>query len=86
VAKAWQYTPSTRSFSCNERKLTLISHPANVCDAKVLFIQLAATTHLQLPQEEQLAAGVKPNSLRVSVGLEHIDNIMEDFRQALEKL
>jgi len=46
----------------------------------------SATIHQQLTQEEQLAAGGKPNSLRVSVGLEHIDNIIEDFRQALEKV
>lgn len=66
--------------------LQLVSHLANVGDAKTLIIQPAATTHQQLTQEEQLAAGVKPNSLRVSVGLEHIDDIIEDFRQALEKV
>jgi len=64
----------------------LVSHLANVGDAKTLIIQSAATTHQQLNQEEQLAAGVKPNSLMVSVGLEPIDNLMEDFRKALEKV
>jgi O-acetylhomoserine (thiol)-lyase len=66
--------------------LKLVSHLANVGDAKTLIIQPAATTHQQLSPEAQLAAGVQPNSLRVSAGLEHIDDIVEDFRQALEKL
>jgi len=62
--------------------LKLISHLANVGDAKTLIIQPSATTHQQLSDEEQLAAGVKPNSLRVSVGIEHIDDIKADFEQA----
>jgi len=66
--------------------LQLVSHLANVGDAKTLIIQPAATTHQQLSPEAQVAAGVQPNSLRVSAGLEHIDDIVEDFRQALEKL
>jgi O-acetylhomoserine (thiol)-lyase len=56
---------------------------ANVGDAKTLIIQPAATTHQQLTEQEQLAAGVLPNSLRVSVGLEHIDDIIGDFENAL---
>ncbi|MNU01406.1 O-succinylhomoserine sulfhydrylase [compost metagenome] len=51
-------------------------------DAKTLIIQPSATTHQQLSDSEQLAAGVKPNSLRVSVGIEHIDDIKADFEQA----
>jgi len=62
--------------------LKLISHLANVGDAKTLIIQPSATTHQQLSDSEQLAAGVKPNSLRVSVGIEHIDDIKADFEQA----
>ena len=66
--------------------LQLVSHLANVGDAKTLIIQPSATTHQQLSDEEQLAAGVLPNSLRVAVGLEHIDDIKADFEQALAKI
>ncbi|MGY3055579.1 O-acetylhomoserine/O-acetylserine sulfhydrylase [Pedobacter sp. UYEF25] len=62
--------------------LKLTSHLANVGDTKTLIIQPSATTHQQLSDEAQLAAGVKPNSLRVSVGIEHIDDIKADFEQA----
>ena len=62
-----------------------MSHLANVGDVRTLIIQPAATTHQQLSAEEQLAAGVSPTLLRVSVGLEHIDDIIADFKQALEK-
>ncbi len=66
--------------------LKLVSHLANVGDAKTLIIQPAATTHQQLSDAEQLAAGVTPNLLRVSVGIEHIDDIKADFEQALASL
>ncbi|WP_443947487.1 O-acetylhomoserine aminocarboxypropyltransferase/cysteine synthase family protein [Pedobacter sp. AW1-32] len=66
--------------------LKLVSHLANVGDAKTLIIQPSATTHQQLSDEEQLAAGVKPNALRVSVGIEHIDDIKADFEQAFAAL
>ncbi len=66
--------------------LQLVSHLANVGDAKTLIIQPAATTHQQLSDEAQRAAGVYPSLLRVSVGLEHIDDIIADFEQALEKI
>ncbi|MGE4586921.1 MAG: O-acetylhomoserine aminocarboxypropyltransferase/cysteine synthase family protein [Mangrovibacterium sp.] len=66
--------------------LKLASHVANVGDAKTLIIHPAATTHQQLSAEAQAAAGVYPGSLRVSVGLEHIDDIVSDFEQALNKL
>ena len=62
--------------------LKLVSHLANVGDAKTLIIQPSATTHQQLSADEQLTAGVKPNQLRVSVGIEHIDDIKADFEQA----
>ena len=66
--------------------LQLVSHLANVGDAKTLIIQPSATTHQQLTSEEQLHAGVLPNLLRVSVGIEHIDDIKVDFQQAFEKI
>jgi O-acetylhomoserine (thiol)-lyase len=66
--------------------LKLVSHLANVGDAKTLIIQPAATTHQQLSPEAQHAAGVEPSQLRVSVGIEHIDDIIADFEQALEKI
>ncbi len=64
--------------------LKLVSHLANVGDAKTLIIQPSATTHQQLSDEEQAAAGVTANGLRVSVGIEHIDDIKADFEQAFE--
>ncbi|MCY1516637.1 O-succinylhomoserine sulfhydrylase [compost metagenome] len=67
-------------------QLKLISHLANVGDAKTLIIQPSATTHQQLSPEEQLLAGVKPNQLRVSVGIEHIDDIKADFEQAFSAI
>jgi O-acetylhomoserine (thiol)-lyase len=66
--------------------LKLVSHLANVGDAKTLIIQPSATTHSQLSDEAQLAAGVNPSSLRVSVGLEHIDDIIADFEQAINQI
>jgi O-acetylhomoserine (thiol)-lyase len=66
--------------------LQLVSHLANVGDAKTLIIQPSATTHQQLSDAEQLAAGVTPTMLRVSVGIEHIDDITSDFSQSFEKI
>lgn len=65
--------------------LKLISHLANVGDAKTLIIQPSATTHQQLSEEEQITTGVLPTLLRVSVGIEHIDDIKADLTQAFEK-
>ncbi|HKI97044.1 MAG TPA: O-acetylhomoserine aminocarboxypropyltransferase/cysteine synthase [bacterium] len=62
----------------------LASRLANVGDAKTLVIHPASTTHQQLSAEEQAAAGVSPEMVRVSVGLEHIDDIVADFDQALK--
>jgi O-acetylhomoserine/O-acetylserine sulfhydrylase len=67
-------------------QLKLVSHLANVGDAKTLIIQPSATTHQQLSETEQLAAGVTPNQLRVSVGIEHIDDIIADFEQAINSI
>ena len=64
-------------------KLELASHLANVGDAKTLVIHPASTTHQQLAAEEQVASGVTPDLVRVSVGIEHIDDIKADFEQAL---
>lgn len=66
--------------------LKLISHLANVGDAKTLIIQPSATTHQQLSLSEQELAGVRPNLLRISVGLEHIDDIKGDLEQAFEQV
>ncbi len=66
--------------------LQLVSHLANVGDAKTLIIQPSVTTHQQLSEKAQIAAGVYPTQLRVSVGLEHIDDIIADFEQALAKI
>ncbi len=66
--------------------LKLASHLANVGDAKTLVIHPASTTHEQLSIDEQLAAGVKPNQVRISVGIEHIDDIKADFQQAFDKV
>ena len=66
--------------------LKLISHLANVGDAKSLIIHPAATTHEQLSPSEKLAAGVFPGLLRISVGIEHLEDIKSDIEQALKAL
>ena len=66
--------------------LKLISHLANVGDAKSLIIHPAATTHEQLSPSEKLAAGVFPGLLRISVGIEHLEDIKADIEQALKAL
>jgi O-acetylhomoserine/O-acetylserine sulfhydrylase len=67
-------------------ELKLASHLANVGDAKTLVINPATTTHEQLSETEQAASGVLPNQIRVSVGIEHIEDIKADFTQAFEKV
>jgi O-acetylhomoserine (thiol)-lyase len=66
--------------------LELISHLANVGDAKSLAIHPATTTHQQLSPEEQIATGVTPDFVRLSIGIEHIDDIIADIEQALKKV
>jgi O-acetylhomoserine/O-acetylserine sulfhydrylase len=66
--------------------LELISHLANVGDAKTLIIHPASTTHEQLSADEQVKAGVSPGMLRLSVGIEHIDDIIGDLSAALDKI
>jgi O-acetylhomoserine (thiol)-lyase len=65
--------------------LQLISHLANIGDAKTLAIHPSTTTHQQLSEEERLATGVTPDFIRLSIGLEHIDDIIADLEQALKK-
>jgi O-acetylhomoserine (thiol)-lyase len=66
--------------------LQLVSHLANVGDTKTLIIMPAAATHQQLSVEDQIQSGVTPTLLRVSVGIEHIDDIILDFENALSKI
>ena len=64
----------------------LASHLANVGDAKTLVIHPSSTTHQQLTEDEQASSGVQPDLIRVSVGIEHIDDIIEDFSIAFDKI
>ena len=95
-ARARKYTPrgagSVLSFGIKggkpkalqfTEKVKLCSHLANVGDAKTLVLYPAATSHQQLSPEEQKAAGVTEDLVRVSVGIENIDDIIWDFEQAL---
>jgi O-acetylhomoserine (thiol)-lyase len=67
-------------------QLKLASLLANVGDSKTLVIHPASTTHEQLSAHEQLAAGVSPSLIRISVGIEHIEDIKQDFKQAFQKV
>jgi len=62
---------------------TFMSHLANIGDTRTLMIHPASTTHRQLSAAQQLAAGVPPDMVRLSIGLEHIDDILWDIDQAL---
>jgi O-acetylhomoserine (thiol)-lyase len=66
-------------------KLQFVSHLANIGDAKSLVIHPASTTHRQLSEEEQQKAGVPPDMVRLSIGLESADDILWDLEQALAK-
>jgi len=66
-------------------EVKLLSHVANLGDAKTLIIHPSSTTHEQLSLEEQIASGVEPGLLRISVGIEHIEDIKSDLKQAVEK-
>ena len=66
--------------------LSLFSHLANVGDAKSLALHPASTTHSQLSNDDQIMAGLKPEMVRLSIGLEHPDDIVEDLDQALKKV
>lgn len=67
-------------------EVDLISHLANVGDAKTLILHPASTSHSQLSDKEQLAAGLTPDLVRLSIGIEYVDDIIEDLDQALRKI
>ena len=73
---------SGKSFIDN---LKLIYHVANIGDARTLAIHPASTTHSQLSAQAQIIAGVSPGYVRLSIGIEHIDDIIADIEQALKK-
>ena len=64
--------------------LKLFSLLANVADVKSLVIHPASTTHSQLSEQELLSSGIKPTTVRLSIGTEHIDDIIEDLKQGFE--
>jgi O-acetylhomoserine (thiol)-lyase len=66
--------------------LELFSLLANVADVKSLVIHPASTTHSQLSEEELLASGIKPNTVRLSIGTEHIDDIIDDLKNGFDKI
>ena len=63
--------------------LKLFYHVANIGDARSLAIHPSSTTHSQLSKDEQASSGVTPGYVRLSIGIEHIDDILEDLEQAL---
>ncbi|MGI9568472.1 MAG: PLP-dependent transferase, partial [Desulfobulbia bacterium] len=65
--------------------LTLFSHLANVGDAKSLVLHPSSTSHSQLSEEQQKAGGLTPDLVRLSIGLEHIDDIKQDLEQAFSQ-
>jgi O-acetylhomoserine (thiol)-lyase len=66
--------------------LQMLYHVANIGDARSLAIHPASTTHSQLSPEDQMASGVTPGYVRLSVGIEHIDDILADLNQALQQI
>ena len=66
--------------------LQIFSLLANVADVKSLVIHPATTTHSQMSEEELADAGIKPNTIRLSIGTEHIDDILEDLEQAFAQV
>ena len=66
--------------------LKIFSLLANVADVKSLVIHPASTTHSQMNEEELLASGIKPNTVRLSIGTEHIDDIIDDLAQAFDRI
>ena len=65
--------------------LQMVSHLANIGDTMTLAIHPATTTHSQLSEEEQASCGVTPDFIRLSIGIEHVDDIIADITQALKK-
>ena len=66
--------------------LEMVYHVANIGDSRSLAIHPGSTIHSQLNEEELLAAGITPGYVRLSIGLEHVDDIIADFEQALSKI
>jgi O-acetylhomoserine (thiol)-lyase len=66
--------------------LEMVYHVANIGDSRSLAIHPGSTTHSQLNEEELLSAGITPGFVRLSIGLEHIDDIIADYEQALAKI
>ncbi len=64
----------------------LLSHLANVGDAKSLALHPASTSHSQIPEKEQLASGLKPELVRLSIGIEDVKDIIADIKSGLEKI
>jgi O-acetylhomoserine (thiol)-lyase len=88
AGKATDHDPAAAAQRAGEKFIdaaTFMSHLANVGDARTLIIHPASTTHRQLSEDEQRAAGVTPDMIRLSVGLESIDDLLWDIGQALEK-
>ena len=77
--RIWRIWPAAYRFIDHLRLFSLL---ANVADVKSLVIHPATTTHAQLPQEELLAQGIRPGTIRLSIGTEHIDDILADLEQA----
>ena len=75
-----------KSANWKGRLRVLFSLLANVADVKSLVIHPASTTHSQLEEEELLRAGIKPNTVRLSIGTEHIDDIIADLEQGFAKI
>jgi O-acetylhomoserine (thiol)-lyase len=67
-------------------ELKLFSLLANVADVKSLVIHPASTTHSQMSESELLQSGIKPNTIRLSIGTEHIDDIIDDLKQGFEAI
>jgi O-succinylhomoserine sulfhydrylase len=65
--------------------IEMVSLSANLGDSRTIVTHPASTTHARLTEEERLEVGIKPGLIRISVGLEHIDDITEDIRKALER-
>ena len=65
--------------------LNFLSHVANIADAKTLVIHPASTTHSNMTQKEQIESGITPDFIRMSVGIEDVDDLIYDIDQALKK-
>ena len=85
AVKAISINPADAKVRSAEEALKMFYHVANIGDARSLAIHPATTTHSQLNEEELLASGVTPGYVRLCIGLEHIDDIIEDLEQALKR-